>query len=451
MFEDRGSAKWRRVMAFATIATLGLFATSVAHAVPSMARQTGYACSKCHTVFPELTRYGRQFKLAAYSSTSDQWQSLPFPQRLPVAGLVQVSRTQTQKTDTSGATPDDFSRDKETIVESAGGYYGGRIFGSSGALIQYSYDGYEQKWGMEMLDARYGRELEVGETELDWGVTLNNSPTLSDIYNSTPAWGFPHTESGTIMPAASTLIDMTLSSQVGGVTAYALWDDLVYGEVGAYRTAKSGPFLLVSAGDVVETVVDGTAPYWRIALQHEKGPHSVELGTYGMVARVLVDGEVKALGSDGFRDIALDASYQYVMNAHAVSVQSSWIDEHQDWKSSYSQGLSSLPTANLRTFRANVHYFYQRQWGGGIQYFQTIGDANAMRYDTGEAVMGSASGSPNSKGWVNEVDYLPWEFVKLAVRYTAYQKFNGASGNYDGYGRGASDNNSLFVLAWVLF
>ncbi|MFX9058149.1 hypothetical protein ABTN75_20085, partial [Acinetobacter baumannii] len=89
-------------------------------------------------------------------STSDQWQALPFPQRLPVAGLVQVSRTQTQKTDTNGATPDDFARDKETIVESAGGYYGGRIFGSSGALIQYSYDGYEQKWGMEMFDARYG-------------------------------------------------------------------------------------------------------------------------------------------------------------------------------------------------------------------------------------------------------------------------------------------------------
>ncbi|MFX8542963.1 hypothetical protein ABTM06_19810, partial [Acinetobacter baumannii] len=74
--------------------------------------------------------------------------------------------------------------------------------------------------------------------------------------------------------------------------------------------------MLVSAGDVVDTVVDGTAPYWRIALQYEKGPHSIEFGTYGMVGRVLVDGEVKALGSDGFRDIALDASYQYVMNAH---------------------------------------------------------------------------------------------------------------------------------------
>jgi len=32
-------------------------------AVPSFARQTGMACAACHTVFPELTPFGREFKL----------------------------------------------------------------------------------------------------------------------------------------------------------------------------------------------------------------------------------------------------------------------------------------------------------------------------------------------------------------------------------------------------
>src|SRR5487761_2504434 len=35
-------------------------------AVPSFARQTGMACAACHTVFPELTPFGRDFKLNGY-------------------------------------------------------------------------------------------------------------------------------------------------------------------------------------------------------------------------------------------------------------------------------------------------------------------------------------------------------------------------------------------------
>src|SRR5471032_1603714 len=40
--------------------------TSPSSAVPSFARQTGMACAACHTVFPELTPFGREFKLNGY-------------------------------------------------------------------------------------------------------------------------------------------------------------------------------------------------------------------------------------------------------------------------------------------------------------------------------------------------------------------------------------------------
>src|SRR5208337_4213908 len=39
-----------------------------ASAVPSFARQTGQPCATCHTAFPELTPFGRQFKLMGYTS-----------------------------------------------------------------------------------------------------------------------------------------------------------------------------------------------------------------------------------------------------------------------------------------------------------------------------------------------------------------------------------------------
>ena len=38
----------------------------LAQAVPSFARQTGMACAACHTVFPELTSFGRMFKASGY-------------------------------------------------------------------------------------------------------------------------------------------------------------------------------------------------------------------------------------------------------------------------------------------------------------------------------------------------------------------------------------------------
>ncbi len=50
--------------ALATLA-LALLSTS-AQAVPSFARQTGMACEACHTVWPELTHFGRVFKANGY-------------------------------------------------------------------------------------------------------------------------------------------------------------------------------------------------------------------------------------------------------------------------------------------------------------------------------------------------------------------------------------------------
>ena len=421
-----------------------------AQAVPSMGRQTGYQCAQCHTVFPELTPFGREFKLGAFSQTSNKWDDAPLLSKIPVSALLQVSRTQTRNVNTDEATSEDFPRDRETIIQAGGFYWGGRIVDNAGALIQYNYDGIERRWGMEMFDARYGNGASVAGKELSWGVSMNNSPTVSDIYNSTPSWGFPHTDSATLMPAASPLIDMTLASQVGGITVYGLWDDTWYAEVGGYRSAKRGFFRFMGHNVPTETVVDGTAPYWRLAWQHRDGPHNFEVGTYGMVARVFADGEDESLGSDRFRDVALDASYQYISDEHQWSVHTTWIDEKQEWNTSFNQGLSSSPSTTLKTFRVDGHYFFRRQWGGTAQYFQIRGGTNDLRYNSGEPVMGSANGSPNSRGWIGELNWLPIQNIKLAVRYTAYQQFNGAGNNYDGFGRNARDNNSVFLLAWLL-
>jgi hypothetical protein len=66
-------------------------------------------------------------------------------------------------------------------------------------------------------------------------------------------------------------------------------------------------------------------------------------------------------------------------------------------------------------------------------------------------VSGSANGDPKTNGFVGEVDLNPWQNTRLGVQYTLYDRFNGGKDNYDGAGRRASGNNTLYLLAWVVF
>ena len=63
----------------------------------------------------------------------------------------------------------------------------------------------------------------------------------------------------------------------------------------------------------------------------------------------------------------------------------------------------------------------------------------------------SANGSPNTSGFIAEINYLPWLNTKLQLQYVGYTKFDGAKTNYDGTGRSASDNNTLYGLVWLNF
>jgi len=55
------------------------------------------------------------------------------------------------------------------------------------------------------------------------------------------------------------------------------------------------------------------------------------------------------------------------------------------------------------------------------------------------------------RGWTSEIFWMPIQYVRIGVQYTGYEKYNGASHNYDGAGRNASDNNSLFFYLWAAY
>ncbi|MDE1924505.1 MAG: cytochrome C, partial [Gammaproteobacteria bacterium] len=87
---------------------------------------------------------------------------------------------------------------------------------------------------------------------------------------------------------------------------------------------------------------------------------------------------------------------------------------------------------------------------GALGFFNKTGTVDAGLYAQA-AVNGSLNNSPNSRGEVVELNYLPWLNTKMQLQYVHYDRFNGGSTNYDGAGRNASDNDTLYLLAWLNF
>jgi len=446
----------KMVLILGAVGLLLFLLSTHAYAVPSFARQTGFSCNECHTVFPELTPIGRNFKLGGYVLSKSN-KLFEFPP--PLAGFALLSFTNIDKKLPSGFTEDEWSNrimstgnNVLNIPQEASIFYGGRIVDHIGAFIQGTFDGTSNTFFLDMTDIRYANNATLKGKTLVYGITINNSPTVQDIWNSIPSWGFPFDASDVApTPAAGTIIDGALDQQVGGMGLYAFWNNLIYIETTLYRTTRSGITEPLGVGTTKDMVVDDIAPYWRLVLQQQWGENALSIGTYGIVARIFPDG--KSSGStDKFTDIAFDAQYQYLGKKHIFSAQTTWIHEKQDWDASYDSGNTANRSDSLNTFKININYNYKNHFGnmgGTVAYFSTSGDSDNLLYSPGE-IEGSRNGSPDSNGFIIEMHYLPIENIKFTVQYTLYNKFNGSRSNYDGSGRDASDNNTLYFALSVL-
>ena len=456
-----------------TLVLFLLFSSDSIQAVPSFARQTGISCNECHTVFPELSPFGRIFKLGGYA-LSKSGKPYAFPP--PLAGMAQASYTEAQGL-TSGVAPFDSSNRataRINLPQQLSLFYGGRIYDKIGAFVQVTYDGVDNGISLDLTDIRYANNTMLWGKNLVYGLTINNSPTVQDAWNTTPAWEFPFASSNVApTPAAATTIHGTLNQQVGGIGIYVFWNNFIYLGGTVYRTTRNGITKPLGVGTTVEQEVDGAAPYWRLALERRWRNHFFTLGAYGIRADIFPSGS-RSGPADRFTDIAFDAQYQYmgtmepedrpdsmqtdgenkvVAGNHIITAHATWIHENQDRRASFLLGDTANPSDFLDTFRMNLNYYYRSHLGdmvGSLGYFSIAGKTDPLLYAS-IPVDGSRSGSPNSSGFILEADYRPWEKIKISFQYIIYNKFNGARENYDGSGRNASDNNTFYAVVWLMF
>jgi hypothetical protein len=201
------------------------------------------------------------------------------------------------------------------------------------------------------------------------------------------------------------------------------------------------------------------APYLRAALDKDLGAHHLHAGVLRFAADVQPDPTLSQ--RDRYTDTGVDAMYQYFDGgAHSLTVNASWIHEVRSLEATYAGGGADSASGNLKTTSLEATYAYRSTYAASIGLIDITGNADASFYPVG-ALTGSANGRPDSRAYMAQLEYIPfgkvgspgrnWLNIRLGLQYTAYTVFNGGSSNYDGAGRNASDNNTLFAYAWFMF
>lgn len=437
------AAAMRLLLSFLGAAAMLAAASGTASAVPSFARQTGQPCSACHTVVPELTPFGRRFKLGGYTLGGAEGMTAP------IAAMAIGSFSHTSKDQNTPLKPNNnFTLDQASL------FYGGKIYGGLGAFVQVTYDGIAQAWALDNTDIRYATNTKLLGKDLILGISVNNNPTVQDVWNTTPAWGFPQFASG-VAPEFSppgAMIQEAFAGQVVGATVYGFWDDSVYAEFGGYGglPAKTQNML----GTLGDNQLTGFAPYGRIAVEKTWGSWDLETGGFGMYART-EPAWVTAFGTDNYTDLGFDAQLEYMGDVNRFMFKISDIEEWQRLNSTFAQGGSSNLNNRLNVFNASATWVYQHKYALTGGYFNVSGTKDALLY--GDSLTGSPAGSGLifDLSWTPFMDGGPKPFttanVRFGLQYTHYLTMFGGTSNFDGAGHNASDNDTVFAYMVDLF
>jgi hypothetical protein len=425
-------------------------AGSDSRAVPAFADQTGLHCAQCHVgaFGPQLTPVGRAFKLGGYTLRT-RWDAVPVA-LMAIGSFVNTQKDQATPPAKNFATNNNFALDQLSLflVGGIGDHFGG--------FTQLTYDGVGKSVGWDNLDLRIVNTTKLFGADTVYGLSLNNNPGVQDVWATLPAWGFPFTTSTLApTPAAAPLFDGTFAQNVLGVSAYVWWDNSLYAEVGAYRSLSKGTLRFLGADPRGTDLIDGEAPYIRVAYQKDKGPHDFQVGAFALLADVFPGRDQGAATTDTLHDFGADASYQFTKDKNLVTANARFTHEDQSLDASKLLGLSSNRSNSLNEAIFDASYYWDNTIGFTVSHFQTWGTRDSLLYASDRTL------KPDSDGFIFQIDGTPWgkegapfgNWVNLraGLQYTAYTRFNGASANFDGAGTNASDNNTLRLFLWLAF
>ncbi len=455
---------WKRIVtkiaASLWVAAAVYLFPGTANAVPSYARQTGLACEACHTVFPQLTPFGRTFKASGYTLFNtlkvedinrEKQSTLSLSDLPPVSMMVVASTSQAAK-----ANDPNSSKSSTDFPQQLSIFYAGHISDNVGAYIQVTYDDQSGTIGMDNTDIRFADVAKFDGHNVIYGLSLNNNPTVQDLWNSTPAWSQPFFTS----PALAEPGRRSRKSRAPWRRRSPAFPPT---PISINHLCRGGCLPLRAPGRL------GRAKRQREQQRHLRCCALLAARLRGRLGQ-------QFLGGRNFRACGQSRKSDYARRQRNQRLVATWTDRplsrcrpgqpipihrrrhatdrHRtlDPRKSESERQFQLRSRRMRTIRATTSTprALSEAISGTANWAQHW--ACSASWDRDDATyFGTASGKPDST-WGNvEVDYLPWLNVKLGLQYTAFFKFNGATTNYDGAGRNASDNNLLYAYLWLAF
>ncbi len=445
-------------------------AATPAHAVPSYARQTGQPCSACHTAYPELTPFGRRFKISGYTMQGGDWSGPP------VAAMYMAGFTHTAAAQDAPPTPS-LHTNNNLVSQQVSVFLAGKLIGNLGSFIQVTDDPVGQTFGLDASDVRYADTLKLFGEDTIWGIDANNTPTVEDPWNTTPSWGWPQISS-TVAPAFSpplTHIEGSYTGTVGGAGAYVFWNDMVYADFTFYKGLPVPALQALGAGNSTSDAVTNVAPYWRVAVEPHWGPHYLMVGTFGMYGQI-APGRQYGIGTDNYLDVGFDSQYQYDGDQYSLTVKLTDIMEWQRLNATYNLDGATNVGNTLNSFKANAAFVWDHTYSLGFGYFNVTGSSDCNMYGSpaapclpsgAGAFPNSFTASPPGDGLILDLAYLPFSHgapgpynyktwnARIGVQFTEYLHLYGGTNNFDGSYLGgthnAAGNNSVFAYAWLAF
>lgn len=439
---------------------LVLSVTQRAEAVPSFARQIKAPCSACHTIWPNLNQYGRQFKVKAYTDASPDWDVIKNDRLnlfyvFPVSARILFSPYQIEQ-DAQAS----FNQNL-TQIDNMQIFIASRIFKYAGVFTSVE-SGSIPGGNFTVAVSKLAFARSIGDNTLGavlfWGL-----PTAADPFNSFGGWdrdiASPDDE---VLPWVVTKgwtgSSWSGSSYGGTLHGYFLGNRL-YAAITATRGGDvadadklSGDFMHQLPGTPFATAEGVQSnPFGfigRVAWDQSIPNGSVTLG--GAVST----GVEKVLAADGATVVSTHVNRQFIdasleqdlgdSGQHLVEAKGIFGFGQETGLSPFSSlpngsGFTGLGTGDKRSFTGGdveADYFYNRTYGIVGQY-NWINNAHVDPADFDPAT--------SQHTWLASLNYLPWYNTKIQFIY-ANVKSNYLTGGTVTSGSSETDKIYKFMV-----
>jgi hypothetical protein len=397
-------------------------------AVPSYARQVKKPCTGCHTIWPNLNQYGRQFKVKAYTDVSQEWEminkdnmnlttTMPLSARVLYYPLVREDNNNPNGPMGTFAGPNDGTNktgQSSTNLNQVSVFIASRIFDYGGVFTAAEADGFNGTFAVPTVKAAF--QYPLGEGNTIGLVAFTGLAASADPFNSLGGRDRDLSFDKESLPwvlSTGWTFNFWSGNNIGEVVHGYFLGNRLYAALGVMRGGAPDD---ASGGALTgKNTTDPNDMYSRIAWDQKLPNGAITFGaayydgTQRIVTPTMYDSKVKRT----YVDLSLEQNYG---EDHIVEVQALYGSGEDK------NVFGGSEDRKFDGFYVQGSYFYDRRYGV-VASINDIKFKNAQTADfTGfppNVGLGltNAFGADKIDSWLVGVTFMPWLNTKLGVQY----------------------------------